>query len=164
MVKRNSFKYFIAYNDHDYIGPLYITLPQMTGCFKCFDDNKTLPFKVIENNLSKNYIEIWERARSLIGKEIDSEPVYGDNDKYRTTKIKMYEDKVNTNFQSKEVPNENASYKCLSLIIIIDSVIRVNKKYYLQTLLEECKYKIKNNKVKNLINNDLESDNESDSD
>ena len=58
----------------------------------------------------------------------DSEPVYGDNDKYIKTKIKMCEDAVNTNFQGKKVPKENASYKCLSLIML-DSVIRANKKY-----------------------------------
>ena len=33
---------------------------------------------------------------------------------------------MNTNFQGKEVPKENASYKCLSLIML-DSVIRANK-------------------------------------
>ena len=37
------------------------------------------------------------------------------------------------------MPKEKAPSKCLSKIII-DSVIRVNKKYYPQTLLEECKY------------------------
>ena len=50
-------------------------------------------------------------------------------------------------------------------MIILDSVIRVNKKYYPQILLEECKYEIKNNKMENLINDDLvlsSSDNESD--
>ena len=49
---------------------------------------------------------------------------------------------------------------------MIDSVIRVNKKYYPQRLLNECKYKIKKNKMENLINDDLSlssSDNESDS-
>ena len=80
----------------------------------------------------------------------------------------MYEDRVNTNFHDKKVPKENASYKCLSLIML-DSVIRVNKKYYPQTLLEECKYVIRKNRMENLINDDLdlsscdESDNESDS-
>ena len=59
--------------------------------------------------------------------EFDSEPVYGDNDKYIKTKIKMYENRVNTNFQGKNVPKENTSYRCLSLIML-DSVIRVNKK------------------------------------
>ena len=37
------------------------------------------------------------------------------------------------------MPKEKASCKCLS-IIIIEPVIRVNKKHYPQTLLEECKY------------------------
>ena len=48
---------------------------------------------------------------------------------------------------------------------MLGSVIRVNKKYYPQTLLEECKYIIKNNKIENHINDDLDlssSDNESD--
>ena len=44
--------------------------------------------------------------------EFDSEPVNGDNDKYIKTKIKMYQDTVNTNFQGKNVPKENDSYKC----------------------------------------------------
>ena len=52
-------------------------------------------------------------------------------------------------------------------LIMLDSVIRVNKKYYPQTLLEECKYVVRKNKMENLINDDLdlsssdESDNES---
>ena len=83
--------------------------------------------------------------------EFDSEPVYGDNDKYIKTKLNSYGDKVNTNFRGKKIPKENASYKCLSLIMQ-DSVIKVSKKYYPQTLLEECKYEIKKNKMENLIN------------
>ena len=66
----------------------------------------------------------------------------------------MYGDGVNTNFQGQKVPKENLSYKCISLIML-DSVIRVNKKYYPQTLLEECKYVIRKNKRENLINHDL---------
>ena len=50
---------------------------------------------------------------------------------------------------------------------MLDSIIRINKKYYLQTLLEECKYEIKKNKIENIINDNLDqssSDNENDSD
>ena len=50
---------------------------------------------------------------------------------------------------------------------MLDSVIRVSKKYYPQILLEECKYEIKTTKMENLINDDLESslsDDESESD
>ena len=79
----------------------------------------------------------------------------------------MYEDRVNTNFQGKKMPKENVSYKCFSLIMLV-FVITVNKKYYPQKLLEECKYVIRKNKMENLINDNLdlsssdESDNESD--
>ena len=51
---------------------------------------------------------------------------------------------------------------------MLDFVVRVNKKYHPQTLLEECIYAIKKNKMENLINNDLtlslsdDSDNKSD--
>ena len=164
---KNSLKYFIGNNDDDVIRPLCIKLPQMIGYVKNFDGNKTMSFKVGDNKLLKKYNKIWEKISNLSNTEFNSEPVYGDNDKYIQTKIKMYEDGVNTNFQGKKVPKENASYKCLSLIML-DSVIRVNKKYYSQTLLEECKYVIRKNKMQNLINDDLdlgssgESDNESD--
>ena len=80
--------------------------------------------------------------------------VYGDHDKYKKTKIKIYADS--------KIPKEKAPCKCLS-IIVIDSVIRVNKKYYPQTLLEECKYIQEKIKTENYINNDLENS-ESDND
>ena len=38
-------------------------------------------------------------------------------------------------FSRQKIPKENASYKCLSLIML-DSVIRSIKKYYPQTLPE----------------------------
>ena len=69
-------------------------------------------------------------------------PVYDNNDKYIKTKINSYGNKVNTNFQGKKILKENELYKCLSLIML-DSVIRVTKKYYPQILLAECKYEIK---------------------
>ena len=95
-----------------------------------------MSFKVRDNKLLKKYKKIFEKeVGNLLNIEFDSEPVYGDVDKYIKTKIKTYGDKVNTNFQGQKVPKENASYKCISLIML-DSVIRVNKKYYPQTLLE----------------------------
>ena len=164
MVKKGSFKHFIGYNDDDVFRSLCIKLPQMIGYVKHFDSNNIISFKVVDKGLLKRFIKIWEKNNHLIGKEFDSEPVYGDNDKYIKTKITSYGDKVNTNFQGKKVPKENASYKQLSLIML-DSVIRVNKKHHPQTLLEYCKYIIKKNKMENFINDDLDLsllDNESD--
>ena len=39
---------------------------------------------------------------------------------------------------------------------MLDSDIRVSETYYPQTLLEECKFEIKNTKMKNLINKNLD--------
>ena len=152
----------------------------MIGYVKQFDTNKTIKqlnyvkqfdtnmsFKVSDNKLLKKYNKIWEKISNLWDIKFDSQSVYGDGDKYIMTKIKMYGDRVNTNFQGKKVPKENASYKCLSLIML-DTIIRANKNFYPQTLLEECKYIIRKKKMENLIKNYLnlsssdESDNGSD--
>ena len=54
------------------------------------------------------------------------------------------------------MPKEEAPCKCLS-IIMLDSVIKAKKKYYPQTLLEECKYEPKKIKMENLTDDDLEN-------
>ena len=95
---KNSLKYLIGYNDDDVIRPLCILLPQMIGYVKHFDSNKTMYFKVSDKKLLKKYKKIWEKVGNLLNIEFDSEPVYGDVDKYIKAKIKTYGDKVNTNF------------------------------------------------------------------
>ena len=95
----------------------------MIGYVKCFDSNKTMSFKVIDNKLLKKYKKVSEKIRNLMNTKFDSEPVDGDNDKYLKIKIKLQGYKANTNFQGKKIPKENASYRCLSLIML-DSVRR----------------------------------------
>ena len=46
--------------------------------------------------------------------------------------------------------------------ITIDSVLRMNKKKYLQVYLEECKYRIKKIHTSKFINTELETDSQSD--
>ena len=65
----------------------------MIGYVKCFDSNKAMSFfffffyqKAIDNKLLKKYTKIWEKV--LVNIEFDSEPVFGDNDKYIKTKIR----------------------------------------------------------------------------
>ena len=55
--------------------------------------------------------------------------------------------RIETNFIGDEIPKENLNYTCIACITI-DSVTRMEKKYYPQVYLEECKYKIKNDKKK----------------
>ena len=151
---KNLLKYFIRYNDNDIIRPLCIRLPQMTGHVRKFNENSSMSFRVKDKQLLKNYNKIWEKVEKLMKIDFESKPVYGDDDKYIKTKIKTYEKSIITNFHNKKTPKEKASCKCLS-IIMIDSVIKANKKYYPQILLEECKYIQEKIKTENYINKDF---------
>ena len=50
---KNSFKYFIGYNDNDIIRPLCIRLPQTTGYARKYDENVTMSFIVKDKKLFK---------------------------------------------------------------------------------------------------------------
>ena len=152
---KNSFKYFIGYNDNDLIRPLCIKLPQMTGYVRKFDGNTTMTFKISDKKLLKRYNQIWKRVKKLLKIELDSEPVYGDNDKYIKTKTIIYKNSMFTIFQDKNMPKEKVPCKCVSIIMLY-SVIKAKKKYYPQTLFEKCKYEQEKIKMENLIDNDFE--------
>ena len=56
---KNSFTYFIGYNDNDVIRPLRVKLPQMTGYARIFDENTSILFRANNKLLLKNYNKIW---------------------------------------------------------------------------------------------------------
>ena len=116
------------------------------------------------NEFLERYNAIWEKISNLVNKKFDSDPNY--NNKYINTKIRSYNNDIITNFRNIDNKNnklleKNKPYKCVSLISL-DSIIKFNKKYYPQTLLQECVYKLINKKVENIItNNNLDSSSES---
>ena len=59
---KNSFKYFMGYNDNDVIRPLCIKLPQMTGYSRKFDEKATMSFKANNKQLLKRYNQIWKKV------------------------------------------------------------------------------------------------------
>ena len=84
--------------------PLCIKLPQMKAYVKSFDKNgKYMNHLVKDEKLLKKYFKIWNKIKSLIKKELISEPVY--NDKYIEIKIRI--DKLYTNFQHNKIPEDN---------------------------------------------------------
>ena len=89
--------------------------------------------------------------------DFESKPTYGDNDKYIKTKIKKCADSIITNFHNSKMSKEKVPCKCLS-IIMLDSVIESNEKYYPETFLEECKYVQEKIKFENCIDKELDSD------
>ena len=65
-----------------------------------------------------------EKVIDLLNIKFDSEPVYGDNDKYITTKIKICDGNVNTNFEGKK----NTKRKC-----IIQVFVSKNARFYCES-------------------------------
>ena len=86
-------------------------------------------------------------------------PVF--DEKYFKTKVREFDGVKKTNFLGNDVPKENMHYTCIACITI-DSVMKMDKKYFLQVYLEECKYKIKKIQMSRFINTELDSDSESD--
>ena len=70
---------------------------------------------------------------------------------------------IKTNFLGDEEPKENGHYTCIAYINI-DSVLRMDKKNYLQISLEECKYRMKKTKMTKFIEAELKSESELKSD
>ena len=113
----------------------------MTGYVNEFNENKntiTMSLRVYDEQLFKKYNKIWKNVEKLMRIDFESKPIYGDDDdnKYIKTKIKTYADSIITNFHNKKMPKEKVLCKCLS-ILMLDSVIETDEKYYLQTFLEE---------------------------
>ena len=81
-------------------------------------------------------------------------PVY--DEQYKKGKVREFNGVIKTNFLSDEVPKESKHYTCIACITI-DSVMRMEKKNYLQVYLEECKCKIKKTKMTNFIKAESES-------
>ena len=60
---KNSFKYFIGYNDN-VIRPLCIKLPQMIGYVRKFEGNAIMSFKISDKQLLKKYNQIWKELKN----------------------------------------------------------------------------------------------------
>ena len=52
-----SIKYFTEYSENAAMRPLCIMFPRMIGYVKCFDSNKTMPFKVSDNKLLESIVK-----------------------------------------------------------------------------------------------------------
>ena len=100
------------------------------------------------------YNEIWDKIKETLGIKFHSMPVY--DEQYMKGKVREFNGVIKTNFLSDEVPKESEHYTCIACITI-DSVMRMEKKNYLQVYLEECKCKIKKTKMTNFIKAESES-------
>ena len=156
MVKHNDncYKYFIGYLHDDVIRPLRIILPQMSGYIKYFDNGgKNMSFKIEDESVYLKYTEIWNKIKNILEVKFLSQPIY--DDKYIKTKVKTFNNTINTLFSRDEIPKERNHYVCFSEICI-DSVLRIDKKNYPQVYLEHCEYKITRRELVSFIDDELD--------
>ena len=136
-----TYKYLCGYLNNDVIQPLCVTLPQMNGYIKYFDDGgKNMSFVTDDEEVYKKYNEIWEVVRKLLKLKFTVSSVR--DDKYITTKLKIFNKINRKTFTNNIVPMGKNHYICIPAIDI-DSVLKIDKRAYPQAYLEQCKYKLK---------------------
>ena len=120
---------------------------------------KNMSFKIEDDKVYLKYNEIWNKIKKLLGGIRLRSDTFCD-DQYVKTKVKTFK-MVKTLFDNDEIPEEKIEYECIPCVSV-DSVLKIEKKYYPQVYLEQCKCKAKERKIKNLIDYDLDSNYESD--
>ena len=119
-----------------------------------------MSFLIKNSEVWEKYEDIWDVIKNKLNIKFHSEPIY--ENKYLKTKVREFDGSIKTNFLDNGLPEENTYYTCFACITI-DSVIKMNKKYYPQVYLEECKYKAKKKKnAPRFVNTELETDSEPD--
>ena len=158
-----TYIFFCGYLNNDVIKPLCVMLPQMNGYIKYFDDGgKNMSFVTDDEKVYEKYDEIWNVVKGLLKLRFAASPIR--NDKYILAKLKIFRKKNLTTFINNNiVPIEKNHYICIPAIVI-DSVLKIDKKAYPQAYLEECKYKLKKRKLVSFIDSEITDDSDSDSD
>ena len=133
----------------------------MNGYIKYFENSgKNMSFSIKDDNALDKYNKIWDKIKEKLNIKFHSMLVY--NETYIRAKVREFDSKIKTNFLGDETPKENMHYTCIAWITI-DSVMRMDKKYYPQVYLEQCKYRWKKIQMSRFINTELESESESES-
>ena len=121
----DTYKYFIDYlHDDDVIKPLRVILPQMSGYIKYFENGgKNMSFKIEDQDVYLKYNETWNKIKSMLNVKFHSQPIC--DDKYIKTKVKTFNNTINTLFSGDEIPKERSHYVCISAICV-ESILRID--------------------------------------
>ena len=105
---------------------------------------KYISFLSEDEEIIIKYDKIWIKKTKTYGLKLDSQSVY--DKKCIKTKLKTYDDQVNTVIPDKEIPKEKTHYSCITAICI-EFVQKLNEENYHQVYLEQCRYKQKKKKL-----------------
>ena len=130
--------------------------------FKHSDNGfKDMSFLIKDDRVLDKQNEIWDKIKEILSIKFHSMSVY--DEKYMEAKVREFNDMIKTSFLGDKIPKEGMHYTC-NACITIDSVLRREKKNYLQVHSEECKYRLKMKKMSKFIEAELESESELESD
>ena len=157
---KNNSKYLIGYLD-DVLRQLILILPKMSRNVQTFKDKdgdedknknyKLMSFHIDNDKLLEKYKTILTNIEDLQNIQLNALPVY--DDRYITTKIRTYGDKIYTNFRGSNVPEDPSSETFR--IISIDPYFVYENKYYLQVYLDNCIYKNVGKQIIDYLNDNI---------
>ena len=121
---------------------------------------KNMSFVTDDEKVYEKYNKTWEVIRNLLKIDFTVNPVR--EDIYLVAKLKIFNKINKTTFTNNAIPLEKNNYICIPAVDI-DSVLKIDKRLYPQVFLGQCKYKLKERKIVNYINDEIIDEN-SDSD
>ena len=111
-----------------------------------------MSFGIKDDDVFIKHNNIWNKIKDLLnGIRLSSDVIY--DEKYIKTKVKDNKNSVGL-FSHHITPQQNIEYVCIPCISI-DSILKIENKYYPLVYLEQCKYKVTERKIKNLIDYEL---------
>ena len=105
-------KYFIGYKDTKKLNLYAYFFEEWDYTKKTLMKLEYISFLIKDDELLKEYNEIWEKVKNNLKKEFDSEPVY--NEKYLKAKIKLCNGKISINFHDNKIPKEGSQHMFFS--------------------------------------------------
>ena len=73
-----------------------------------------MSIKIEEESVDLKYAKIWHKIKSIVNVKFHSQPIH--DDKYIKTKVKTFNNTINTLFSGDEIPKKRIHYNCISAI------------------------------------------------
>ena len=84
----------------------------------CFENGgKNMSIKIEEESVYLKYAKIWNKIKSIVNVKFHSQPIY--DDKYIKTKVKTFNNTINTLFSRDEIPKGKVHYVCIQQFVLI---------------------------------------------
>ena len=105
-----------------------------------------------ENEWVSQYKKIWNEVESQLFEKMATEPIKRGG-RYANGKLKMWKERIKTNFHGQDVPYD--MYCNATAVLKIDSVYKQGKHYHPQVYVEESKFtNVKNQQCSMLSDDD----------